>query len=67
MMGKKKPNTPEIAGGNTPETIVKEEGEASDQDCKKGTYVLTYCIDLSDSVEEERSNNARNPNWQEQR
>jgi hypothetical protein len=24
MMGKKKPNTPEIAGGNTPEIKVKE-------------------------------------------
>jgi len=42
MMGKKKPNMPEIAGGKTPETKVKEPGEASDHACKKGTYVLTY-------------------------
>jgi hypothetical protein len=67
MMGKKKPNMPEIAGGNTPETNVKEKGEVSDHSCRKGTYTLTYYLGLSAIIEERRRNSARNLDWQEQR
>ena len=37
MIGRKKPNRAETAGGSTPEMKVNEPGDASDHSCKNGT------------------------------
>ena len=42
MMGRKNPKTAETAGGSTPEMNVNVPGEASDQDSRKGTKVVSY-------------------------
>jgi len=42
MMGRKKLKSPEMDAGKTPDTTANEDGEAWNQSCKKGRYVLIY-------------------------
>lgn len=37
MIGRAQPKSADTAGGSTPDTKVNDPGDASDQDCKKGT------------------------------
>ena len=42
MMGKKKPKKADTAGGNTPETILKEVGEDCCQFSRNGTKLAIF-------------------------